>query len=232
MTDREIAVADLESLKKGVKKDDKYGKESWGNMGKRIFWNGTAPYTSEGGKAIVPTAIKAGQEVIYSKILRKFMKADNKSWLGLTMFSILTAVFDEGLGAWYGEHKRPQDQGLSDVAMEFPRPILSCLAINYIMNVAYMGIHNPMRSFGFKELLIQLAAKDLAEGGNAIMAQNFDGASEQLAKARGLKLRQYAYSRLYPTKTTAFQTTEASTGEKPYLGTRRRIVPSGGGEDA
>ena len=173
MTDREIAIADLESLKKGVKKDDKYGKESWGDMGKRIVWNGTAPYTSEGGKAIVPTAIKAGQEVIYSKILRKFLKADNKSWLGLTMFSLLTAVFDEGLGAWYGEHKRPQDQGLSDVAMEFPRPILSCLAINYIMNVAYMGIHNPMRSFGFKELLIQLAAKDLAEGGNAIMAQNF-----------------------------------------------------------
>ena len=57
MTDREIAVKDLESLKKSVK-GDKYGKESWGDMGKRIVWNGTAPYTSEGGKAIVPTAIK------------------------------------------------------------------------------------------------------------------------------------------------------------------------------
>ena len=55
MTDRTIEIKDLESLKKGVKKDDKYGKESWGDMGKRILWNGTAPYTSEGGKAIAHT---------------------------------------------------------------------------------------------------------------------------------------------------------------------------------
>ena len=92
-----------------------------------------------------------------------------------------------------------------------------------------------MRSFGFKELLIQLAAKDLAEGGNAIMSQNFDGASEQLAKGRGLQLRQFRYSRLYPTKSTKFQTSEASTGQASYLGSRRRIVPvggGGGGEDA
>ena len=205
MPDTQIVVADLESLKKNLK-SDKYGKESWGDLGKRVVWNSTAPYTSEGGKAIVPTVIKAGQEVIYSKIMRKFLKADNKSWMGLTMFSLLTAVFDEGLGAWYGEHARPQDQKISDVAMEFPRPILSCLAINYIMHTSWMGIHNPMKSFGFKELLIQLAAKDLAEGGNAIMAQNFEGASEQLAKERGLKLRQFRYSRLYPTKSSAFQT--------------------------
>ena len=203
--EKEIVIADLENLKKNVK-GEKYGKESWGDMGKRIVWNSTANYTAEGGKAIVPTLIKAGQEVIYSKILRKFLRADNKSWMGLTMFSLLTAVFDEGLGAWYGEHMRPQDQGIGDVAMEFPRPVLSCLAINYIMHVSWLGIHNPMKSFGFKELLIQLACKDLAEGGNAIMAQNFDGASEQLAKGRGLQLRQYAYSRLYPTKQSGFQT--------------------------
>jgi len=206
----EISVANLEDLKKNVK-GDKYA------MGKRVIWNGTAPYTAEGGKAIVPTVIKAGQEVVYSKIIRKFMKADNKSWMGLAMFSLLTAVFDEGLGAWYGEHKRPQDQDLGDVAMEFPRPVLSCLAINYIMHTTWMGIHNPMKSFGFKELLIQLAAKDLAEGGNAVMAQNFDGAAEQLSKERGLKLRQYQYSRLYPTKSSAFQTTTSDlAGSRDY----------------
>lgn len=214
MPDKEIVVADIEALKKGVK-SEKYSKESWGSMGKRVVWNSVSNYTSEGGKAIVPTVIKAGQEVIYSKIMRKFLKADNKSWLGLTMFSLLTACFDEGLGAWYGEHKRAQDQGVGDVAMEFPRPILSCLLINYIMHVSWLGIHNPMKSFGFKELLIQLAAKDIAEGGNAVMAQNFDGASEQLAKGRGLQLRQYAYSRLYPTKSSEFQTrdTQAWTGD-------------------
>ena len=110
------------------------------------------------------TGIKAGQEVIYSKIIRKIMRADNKSWMHLVIFSLLTAAFDDGLGAWYGEHKHPQDQGFKDVAMEFPRPLLSCLAINYIMASSYMGLHNPMRSFGLKDLLIALAAKDAAEG--------------------------------------------------------------------
>ena len=119
-------------------------KEPWGDMLKRIFFNGTAPLTDDGGTKIVGLAIKAGQEVVYSKVIRKFMRADNKSWMNLTIFSLLTAAFDDGLGAWYGDHKPAGQQGFGDVAMELPRPLLSCIAINYIMNSTALGFHNPM----------------------------------------------------------------------------------------
>ena len=171
-------------------------KEPWGDTFGRIFWNGVAPLADAGGSQIVGTGLKAGQEVIYSKIIRKFMKADNKSWMGLIMFSLLTAGFDEGLGAWYGEHTASADQGFTDVLKEIPRPILSCLLINYIMATSYLGFHNPMRSFGFKELLIQLAAKDVAEGGLAILANNMDNAKATIAGFNNLTGRQNASSRL------------------------------------
>ena len=171
-------------------------KEPWGDMLKRIFFNGTAPLTDDGGTKIVGLAIKAGQEVVYSKVIRKFMRADNKSWMNLTIFSLLTAAFDDGLGAWYGDHKPAGQQGFGDVAMELPRPLLSCIAINYIMNSTALGFHNPMRSFGFRELLIQLAAKDIAEGGNALIVQNFEGGKDKVEAYQELQARQRDASRL------------------------------------
>ena len=171
-------------------------KEPWGDMLKRIFFNGTNPLTDDGGGKIVGVGIKAGQEVIFSKIVRKFVRSDSKSWMNLAIFSLLTAAFDDGLGAWYGVHKSSREQGFEDVAKEFPRPVLSCLAINYIMHSMAMGIHNPMRSFGFKELLIQLAAKDLAEGGCAVLAQNFQDAAKKIDALQDLRFRQRQASRL------------------------------------
>ena len=171
-------------------------KEKWGDMLQRIFWNATAPLTDESGGKIIGVGIKAGQEVVYSKIIRKFMKADNKSWMALAIFSLLTSAFDDGLGAWYGEHKAASEQDLTDVAKEFPRPVLSCIAINYIMASAALGFHNPMRSFGFKELLIQLAAKDLAEGGNAVIAQNMDEGLKKINSLNHLQNKQRLASRL------------------------------------
>ena len=88
-------------------------KEPWGDMLKRIFFNGTNPLTDDGGGKIVGVGIKAGQEVIFSKIVRKFVRSDSKSWMNLAIFSLLTAAFDDGLGAWYGAHK--SSQGFEDV---------------------------------------------------------------------------------------------------------------------
>jgi len=82
------------------------------------------------------------------------------------------------------------------VLKEFPRPILSCILINWIMATSYQGFHNPWRTFGFKELLIQLAAKDIAEGGNAILAQNMDAARDKIQGLNNLSGRQNAASRL------------------------------------
>ena len=173
-------------------------KEPWGDMLTRIFFNGTNPLTDDGGGKIVGVAIKAGQEVVYSKMIRKFMKADNKSWTHLAVFSLLTAAFDDGLGAWYGDHKSAREQGFEDVFKEFPRPVLSCIAINYIMNSVALGFHNPMRSFGFRELLIQLAAKDIAEGGNAVLAQNSEDGALKIDALNELDAKQRESSRLKP----------------------------------
>ena len=59
-----------------------------------------------------------------------------------------------------------------------------------------MGFHNPMRSFGFRELLIQLAAKDIAEGGNAVLAQNVESAAEKIGAFTVLQRKQYEAARL------------------------------------
>jgi hypothetical protein len=64
------------------------------------------------------------------------------------------------------------------------------------MATSYLGLHNPLKSFGFRELLIQLAAKDVAEGGLAILAQNMDNAKEKIAFVNDLQSRQNAASRL------------------------------------
>ena len=140
---------------------------------KQTFWNGVAPLTFNDGGAIPGVIIKAGQEVAYSKIIRKMFRSDNKSWWHLVIFSLLTSVTDPGLGGWYGDKTAATEAGFMEVLQEAVRPLLSCLWINYLMATSGMGIHNPMRSFSFKELLIQLAAKDAATGGNAIISQNF-----------------------------------------------------------
>jgi len=171
----------------------KASKEPWADTFGRIFWNGLSPIS---GKTFMGTGMKAGQEVIFSKIIRKVMKADNRSWIGLIIFSLLTAGFDDGLGAWYGEHKPSKDQGFGDVLKEIPRPIVSCILINYIMATSYMGFHNPLKSFGFRELLIQLAAKDVAEGGMAVLGQNVDAAKENVAGLNMLQALQNRASRL------------------------------------
>ena len=139
---------------------------------KRVFKNALNPILDDGGHKLGGVAIKAGQEGIYSKIIRKVMKRDTRSWMNLVVFSLLTSAFDDGLGAWYSSKKdfiKSEDQKISDVLKEFPRPRLSCLAIRWIMETAKIGFHNPMRTFSFRELLIAQAAKDMAGAGNMIL---------------------------------------------------------------
>ena len=66
---------------------------------KQIAWNCVAPVADQSGEVIPGTLIKAGQEVIYSKIIRKMMGFDRKSWMELVMFSLVTATTDEGMGS-------------------------------------------------------------------------------------------------------------------------------------
>ena len=67
------------------------------------------------------------------------------------------------------------------------------------MNAVALGFHNPLRSFGFRELLIQLAAKDIAEGGNAVIAQNSETGAEKIDLLNALDQKQRQSSRLKKT---------------------------------
>ena len=162
---------------------------------KQIGWNSVAPAADQSGAVIPGTLIKAGQEVIYSKIIRKMMGYDRKSWMELVMFSLVTATTDEGMGSWYGVHKSAKESGFLDVLKEAVRPILSVVLVNYIFNVSYQGFHNPMKSFFFKDFLIALAAKDLSVGGNAILAQNVEMAAKKIAQYENMRDRQQVAAR-------------------------------------
>ena len=136
-----------------------------------IGWNCVAPVADKDFAAMPGTAMKAGQEVIFSKVLRKMAKFDRKSWMELVMFSLVTSTTDIGAGAWYGKPPSYKDLDFMGVLKEAVRPLVSVLAVNYIFNVSYIGFHNPMKSFSFMDFIIALAAKDLAVGGTALLKQ-------------------------------------------------------------
>ena len=158
------------------------------------LWNSIAGVADDG--VLAGTGITVGQEVIFSKIIRKMMRRDNKSWFELILFSLMTAQTDGGLGAWLSKRKLAAEAGFTDVLMDAIRPVLSCIACNYVLRVSERGIHNPMRSFGFVDLLIMLASKDLAYGGKAVLAQNTDAFREPIANSDALFDRQTLLSRL------------------------------------
>jgi hypothetical protein len=161
-----------------------------------IGWNCVAPVADSEFKVLPGTAIKAGQEVIYSKVLRKMMRFDKKSWMELVMFSLVTSTTDVGGGVWYGPPPTdPSSMTFMGVIQEAIRPIVSVLFVNYVFNVSYQGFHNPMKSFSFMDFLISLAAKDLAVGGNLILAKNNETAARQIALLSDLQKRQHIAGR-------------------------------------
>ena len=160
-----------------------------------IGWNCVAPVADSEFKVLPGTAIKAGQEVIYSKVLRKMMRFDKKSWMELVMFSLVTSTTDIGGGVWYGVPPNGRTMTFMEVLQEAIRPIVSVLFVNYVFNVSYQGFHNPMKSFSFMDFLISLAAKDLAVGGNLILAKNNETAARQIALLSDLQRRQHIAGR-------------------------------------
>ena len=159
------------------------------------LWNNLAPLSDQKGGVVPGTAIRTGQEVIYEKVVRKFMRSDRISWMEVILFSLATQVTDAGAGAWYGKYISSDAAGFMDVLKEFVRPLGSVILINYIFDIFKSGIRNPMKSFSFKELLIRLSAKNLAEGGQAVLAQNVSAAREYIKKYEALRNRQQLSAR-------------------------------------
>ncbi len=55
-----------------------------------------------------------------------------------------------------------------------------------------------MKSFSFRELLIALAAKDIATGGNMILAKNMENSKKHIERFNQLQEKQRDASRLKP----------------------------------
>ena len=182
------------------------------NAAKDALWNSVAGLAD---KDIIPdTLVTVGQETVFSKIIRKMLKRDNKSWMELAVFSLLTRQTDGGLGAWYGYRKNANEAGFSDVLMDAIRPVLSCVFCNYVLRVGEMGFHNPVKTFGFMDLLIMLASKDLAYGGRAILSQNSDTMAKYVLSGDEQFARQTMVSRLLSESTERKGTGERYVAKK------------------
>jgi len=105
------------------------------------------------------------------------MRSDRISWMEVILFSLATQVTDAGAGAWYGPYAASDAAGFMDVLKEFVRPLGSVILI-FVFDIFKSGIRNPMKSFSFNELLIRLSAKNLAEGGQSVLAQTVSAARE------------------------------------------------------
>ena len=177
------------------KKDD--------NMFSRTAWNSVAQVADDGGGVIGGTAITAGQEVLYSKLLRRFFKGIDRGWMDLIIFSLVTAGTDMGLGGWMGERPVAETASWQDTFKETFRPLGSVILVNYILKIASLGVHNPIKSFGFKELLVQLAAKEMAYIGNGILSKNIEAFQKQIRKFEALQRRQHLAARWKSKETTS-----------------------------
>ena len=158
--------------------------------------NVVAPVADDGGGVIGGTFITATQEVLYSKLIRKFLKGVDRGWMELYLFSIITAGTDAGLGAYMDPRQSANVVEWSTALMETVRPLLSVILCNYIIRVGNLGLHNPIKSFGFKELLVQLAAKEFAYLGNGVLSKNIDMMRNHIKKYESLQRRQHDASRL------------------------------------
>ena len=166
------------------------------NAASDMLWNVVAPIAQNG--VLADTGATVLQETVYSKIIRKMIGRDKKGWVELFVFSLMTQTTDGGLGAWYGQRKGAvdSDNGFMNVAQEIVRPLLSCVVCNYILRVGSEGLHNPMKSFGFVDLLIQLGSKDLTYGMNTFLSANSETMRGVFAAGDALFDRQTIYSRL------------------------------------
>ena len=69
---------------------------------------------SDQSGGVVPGTIRTSQEVVYEKVVRKFMRSDRISWM-----EVILQVTDAGAGAWYGTYVASDAAGFMDVLKEF-----------------------------------------------------------------------------------------------------------------
>ena len=127
-----------------------------------IFKNLAAPFSS--GKAIKGSISYVALEVLVSKLLRKIMQMDNKSWTELSVVHALTLPILGGVGAAFnGDDNRPtRGYGAKKMAThvkEGAKTVPALFTAQYVYNTYCHGL--GLHFWSVKDALVMATAKIL-----------------------------------------------------------------------
>ena len=124
-----------------------------------IFKNAILPLDFRKGKVVQGTAVYVAAEVIVSKVLRRIMKADNKSIIELAAVHTISLGLMGGTGAIF---KMEDGYGAKDFSKKIKSGAMGIPALfiaQYVYNTFGKGFHMPFWSM--RDALIMAAAKIL-----------------------------------------------------------------------
>ena len=134
--------------------------DEWSN----VAMNLVLPVDFRRTKLILGTLEYIAAEVVVSKIVRKFMKADNKGWAELAYIHALSMPFMGGAAGFFDQNNKYEgtdDEGkditFATQLMDGAKGIPAVLLAQYILESFSKGFHKPW--FALKDLFITAGAK-------------------------------------------------------------------------
>ena len=124
-----------------------------------IFKNAILPLDFRKGKVVQGTVLYVAAEVLVAKVLRKIMKADNKSVMELAAVHTISLGFMGGTSAIFKKKEGWGTKKFADKLKEGAMGIPAVFIAQYVYNTFGKGFHMPFWSM--KDALIMAAAKIL-----------------------------------------------------------------------
>ena len=124
-----------------------------------IFKNAILPLDFRKGKVVQGTVLYVAAEVLVAKVLRKIMKADNKSVMELAAVHTISLGFMGGTTAIFKKKEGWGTKKFSSKIKEGAMGIPAVFIAQYVYNTFGKGFHMPFWSM--KDALIMAAAKIL-----------------------------------------------------------------------
>ena len=124
-----------------------------------IFKNAILPLDFRKGKVVQGTVLYVAAEVLVAKVLRKIMKADNKSVMELAAVHTISLGFMGGTSAIFKKKEGWGTTKFADKVKEGAMGVPAVFIAQYVYNTFGKGFHMPFWSM--KDALIMAAAKIL-----------------------------------------------------------------------
>ena len=124
-----------------------------------IFKNAILPLDFRKGKVVQGTILYVATEVLVAKILRRIMKAENKSIMELAAVHTISLGFMGGTTAIFKKEEGWGSKNISDQVKAGAMGIPAVFIAQYVYNTFGKGFHLPFWSM--KDALIMAAAKIL-----------------------------------------------------------------------